>query len=57
MQRMDRSIRSLRDHVNLNYNFGYDLESNIDSARVGNEMRYINHAKAKANAEAGSALL
>jgi len=48
---------SLRDHVNLNYNFGYDLESNIDSARVGNEMRYINHAKAKANAEAGTKLV
>jgi hypothetical protein len=57
MRRMDRSLRPLREHVDLNYNFGYDLLSNLDSARVGNETRYINHAKGKAaNAEAGSAL-
>ena len=55
---MDRSIRALREHLDLNYNFGYDLKSNLDSARVGNETRYINHAKGrKANAEAGSTLL
>jgi len=47
----------LRNHVDLNYNFGYNRESNLDSARVGNETRYINHAKSKANAEAGTRLV
>jgi SET domain-containing protein len=55
---MDRSIRALRSHLDLNYNFGYSPESTIDSARVGNETRYINHAKGNlANAFAGSTLL
>ncbi|KAH9047476.1 hypothetical protein EDB83DRAFT_1463277 [Lactarius deliciosus] len=40
---MDRSIRPLRDHVDLNYNFGYNPSFYLDSARVGNETRYINH--------------
>ncbi|KAI9444046.1 hypothetical protein H4582DRAFT_2095391 [Lactarius indigo] len=33
----------LRNHVDLNYNFGYNPTFNLDSARVGNETRYINH--------------
>ncbi|KAH9059794.1 hypothetical protein EDB87DRAFT_1809770 [Lactarius vividus] len=33
----------LRDHVDLNYNFGYNPSFYLDSARVGNETRYINH--------------
>ncbi|KAH9974853.1 hypothetical protein BJV74DRAFT_183098 [Russula compacta] len=43
----------LRTHVGLNYSFKLDGLHNIDSARVGNETRYINHAEEKdANAVA-----
>lgn len=27
----------------MNYNFGYNPDYSLDSARVGNETRYINH--------------
>ncbi|KAF8268569.1 hypothetical protein EI94DRAFT_1139654 [Lactarius quietus] len=33
----------LRDHLDLNYNFGYNPNFCLDSGRVGNETRYINH--------------
>jgi len=52
------ACRILRKHIGLNYNFGLNNEYDIDSARVGNETRYINHAKgSKANATATSAPL
>ncbi|KAI0259724.1 hypothetical protein BC834DRAFT_604325 [Gloeopeniophorella convolvens] len=48
----------LRKHLGLNYNFGLGADYNIDSARVGNETRYINHApQAVANAEAATRLV
>jgi len=50
---------TLRKHLKLNYNFGYDPDYSLDSARVGNEMRYINHgssAEGKANADADTRL-
>ncbi|KAH9059795.1 hypothetical protein EDB87DRAFT_1562822 [Lactarius vividus] len=50
----------LREHVDLNYNFGYSEDFSLDSARVGNETRYINHGSdegGKANAEAGTKLV
>jgi len=55
MERNEDSMRRepLRDHVHLNYNFDLTDEEDVDSARVGNEMRYINHGSGdKANAEA-----
>ena len=49
--------RMLRNHVGLNYSFSLNSEVNIDSARVGNETRYINHANDdRANAHAVGAL-
>lgn len=33
----------LRKHVHLNYSFKLNQHDLIDSARVGNETRYINH--------------
>jgi histone-lysine N-methyltransferase EZH2 len=51
---------ALRIHLDLNYNFGYDPNYSLDSARVGNETRYINHGSAAdgtVNADAESALL
>lgn len=54
MMRVDH--RKLRIHIGLNYNFGISPNTNIDSARVGNETRYINHGRdAVANARAESA--
>lgn len=50
----------LRKHVRLNYGFTLNHRDNIDSARVGNETRYINHGSEednKANSIAKSALL
>ena len=50
----------LRKHVGLNYSFTLTQFSIIDSARVGNETRYINHGSNEdgtANAAARSALL
>jgi hypothetical protein len=48
----------MRKHLGLNYSFGLNLEYHIDSARVGNETRFINHGAAdKANATALSVLL
>jgi len=48
----------LRKHLGLNYSFGLNEDYHIDSARVGNETRYINHGKGdKANATATSVLL
>ncbi|KAH9164584.1 hypothetical protein EDB89DRAFT_2016838 [Lactarius sanguifluus] len=50
----------LRKHVDLNYNFGYSKDFSLDSARVGNETRYINHGsdeEGKANAEADTRLV
>ncbi|KAI9444047.1 hypothetical protein H4582DRAFT_2190030 [Lactarius indigo] len=48
----------LREHVDLNYNFGYSNTFSLDSARVGNETRYINHGSdAKANATADTRLV
>ena len=48
----------LRKHVRLNYSFTRNHQDNIDSARVGNETRYINHGSddKKANSIARSAL-
>ncbi|KAF8273078.1 hypothetical protein EI94DRAFT_1783169 [Lactarius quietus] len=51
---------TLRDHVDLNYNFGYSPAHSLDSARVGNETRYINHGSDKddqSNAEADNKLV
>jgi hypothetical protein len=49
--------RILRNHIGLNYNFGINPLANIDSARVGNETRYLNHGtEDKVNARAESAL-
>jgi SET domain-containing protein len=46
----------LRKHVGLNYSFNLNQNSFIDSARVGNETRYINHGSGNnANAAARSA--
>lgn len=48
----------MRKHLGLNYSFGLNSEYHIDSARVGNETRFINHGEAnKANATALSVLL
>ena len=53
----------LRKHVRLNYSFTLNHNYHIDSARVGNETRYINHgseddtANSMANSMAKSALL
>lgn len=50
----------LRKHVGLNYSFGLNNHHFIDSARVGNETRYINHGTEEnglANATAKSAQL
>ncbi|KAI9462879.1 hypothetical protein BJY52DRAFT_1255768 [Lactarius psammicola] len=47
-------------HVKLNYNFGYDANFSLDSARVGNETRYINHgsdAEGKSNSTAETRLV
>jgi len=44
----------------LNYNFGYSPAHSLDSARVGNETRYINHGSDKddqSNAEADNKLV
>jgi len=42
----------------LNYNFGLTEIHDVDSARVGNEMRYLNHGRDdEANAHAESAQL
>ena len=50
--------RILRKHLGLNYSFGLNEDYHIDSARVGNETRYINHGKGdEANATATSVLL
>lgn len=49
----------LRTHVGLNYSFTLNNLHIIDSARVGNETRYINHGTEEgglANATAKSAL-
>jgi SET domain-containing protein len=49
----------LRTHVGLNYSFTLNSHHIIDSARVGNETRYINHGTEEdelANATAKSAL-
>ena len=57
---MDLAIRTLRTHLDLNYNFGYNPDYSLDSARVGNETRYINHgsdAEGLSNAIADSAPL
>ncbi|KAI0297413.1 hypothetical protein BC826DRAFT_165885 [Russula brevipes] len=43
----DDKRMKLREHVGLNYNFTLDKENAIDSARVGNETRYINHGEQK----------
>jgi len=43
----------MRKHLGLNYSFGLNSEYHIDSARVGNETRFINHGEGdKANATA-----
>ncbi|KAH9954772.1 hypothetical protein BC827DRAFT_1241027 [Russula dissimulans] len=47
----------LREHVDLNYNFGLTKKEDVDSARVGNETRYLNHGKDKANAKAQKKLV
>ncbi|KAF8466499.1 hypothetical protein DFH94DRAFT_781237 [Russula ochroleuca] len=50
----------LRKHVGLNYSFGLNLQHIIDSARVGNETRYINHGTEEdglANASAKTTLV
>jgi SET domain-containing protein len=50
----------LRKYVRLNYSFTLNHRYHIDSARVGNETRYINHGSEedeKANSMARSALL
>ena len=50
----------LRKHVRLNYSFTLNDRHHIDSARVGNETRYINHGlekDKKANSVAKSELL
>jgi len=48
----------LRKHLGLNYSFGLNEDYHIDSARVGNETRYINHGKGdKANATATKKLV
>ncbi|KAH9025966.1 hypothetical protein EDB85DRAFT_1981141 [Lactarius pseudohatsudake] len=44
----------LRDHSDLNYNFGYNPSFYLDSARVGNETRYINHGSGGKNGTANS---
>ena len=47
--------RIMRIHLGLNYSFTLNENWHIDSARVGNETRYINHgAGDKANAVATS---
>ncbi|KAH9988149.1 hypothetical protein BJV77DRAFT_1023147 [Russula vinacea] len=50
----------LRKHVGLNYSFGLNNHHFIDSARVGNETRYINHGTEEnglANATAKTTLV
>lgn len=50
----------LRKHIRLNYSFTLNSRYHIDSARVGNETRYINHGSAEngqANSTAKSVLL
>lgn len=42
----------LRKHIRLNYSFTLNRHYIIDSARVGNETRYINHGSEKANSTA-----
>ena len=50
--------RILRIHLGLNYSFTLNKVYHIDSARVGNETRYINHGEGdEANATAISVLL
>ena len=52
--------RMLRKHVHLNYSFTLNQRQHVDSARVGNETRYINHGSEKedkANSMARSARL
>jgi len=46
-RRVNLFSRDLRKHIFLNYNFGYNPKFTLDSARVGNETRYINHGSAK----------
>ncbi|KAI0253462.1 hypothetical protein BJV78DRAFT_211135 [Lactifluus subvellereus] len=54
----DDKRETLRGHVGLNYNFGINPSTNIDSARVGNETRYINHGREDtANARAETRLV
>jgi len=60
MERNEDSDRreQLRKHVKLNYNFGLTGTQDVDSARVGNETRYINHGRGdKANAHAEKRLV
>jgi len=48
----------MRKHLGLNYSFGLNKIYHIDSARVGNETRFINHGGVdEANAAAISVLL
>ncbi|KAH9965545.1 hypothetical protein BGW80DRAFT_756075 [Lactifluus volemus] len=48
----------LRKHVDLNYNFELNPNIHIDSARVGNETRYLNHGEEdSANAHATTKLV
>jgi len=54
----DDKRETLRRHVGLNYNFGVNPDVNVDSARVGNETRYINHGReGLANARAETKLV